>query len=378
MFFIARHPKIHVLNYIIFNELFYINMLETKAKNVFKGLSLLFSMLAIFLFVPGIFIMTDVQIPSASYLLISMGGILFLLALLGPVRVSLRAGHMPQEIITTVTIVAVCLPICGLFMLFGGLITHTWFRVASYFISGTSLLVIAYFAFYKLSLTLPDKFLMNEMINIIKSSNAFGKKGESLPDREFIYWTKGIRNGAKLKQSAPDGMIYTLDGQQQMLSEWIESNASKTPLVVNFGSYTCPHHRKRIDQLHQLMDKWQDKSVNFLTIYTAEAHPEDGWRLENQYINDEEYTGNTDDFCFYQARTIEQRITMAKWLCDKKQFRMPIVIDSMENTLLKSYNSWPIRLYILSLGKVVYCGKQGPFGYEPFDLNHILEQLTSQ
>lgn len=37
----------------------------------------------------------------------------------------------------------------------------------------------------------------------------------------------------------------------------------------------------------------------------------------------------------------------------------------VDNTLLKAYNTWPIRLYVLEAGRIVYTGKQKPLGYSP-------------
>ena len=130
-----------------------------------------------------------------------------------------------------------------------------------------------------------------------------------------------------------------------------------------------------LDELHAVVDKWEGRSVRFLCVYTAEAHPEDGWRLENQCAGDPEYTGNPDHFCFFYAKTADDRRDMAQWLIDKRAFRLPVVLDSMDDTLLSAYNSWPIRLYVIDKGRVVYTGKQGPFGYAPDEVDDALEEL---
>ncbi|MFT5504225.1 MAG: glutathione peroxidase-family protein [Gammaproteobacteria bacterium] len=81
----------------------------------------------------------------------------------------------------------------------------------------------------------------------------------------------------------------------------------KQLLVLNLGSYSCPHHRKRIDELQTVMKKWQHRGVNFLTVYTVEAHTKDGWKLIDQYTNDAEYT-NEEGFCFSYAKNINVRM----------------------------------------------------------------------
>jgi len=123
------------------------------------------------------------------------------------------------------------------------------------------------------------------------------------------------------------------------------------------------------------MEKWEQHGVGFLTVYTAEAHPEDGWHLADQYEQDKEYTGKVKDFCFFHTKTLDNRRYMGNWLIEKKDFRMPIVLDTMEDTLLSAYNSWPIRLYIINKGKIIYSRKQGPFGYAPDEVDAALDNM---
>ena len=125
------------------------------------------------------------------------------------------------------------------------------------------------------------------------------------------------------------------------------------------------------------MEKWKPFGVNFLTVYTAEAHAEDGWKLVEHYVNDTEYTDESD-FRFPYARNIHERKEMAKWLISKKHFDMPVVLDTIEDNLLTAYNSWPIRLYIIHQGTIVFCGDQGPFGYSPSSLDPVLQKLINK
>ena len=352
-------------------------MAQIKAKHVFQALAIFFSLCAIAFIICSFSTIvqgTEIKKSLASAV---VGFLLLVLGIVGPLRASLQAGQMPQEIKNTLTIVGRGLPICGLLMILAALVTQKWLHFFLIIALAVGFLILAYSAFYKLSRHLPGKFLVLDMIHIIKSSNVFGSKEESATDKEFGYWTKNSDEGLAEGLIYADGEIITLDNQSMLLSQWIKEHDATLPLVINFGSYTCPHHRMRIPELHGLIKRWKDKKVNFLTIYTAEARPEDGWKIENQYHNDAEYTGNSGDFCFYQAKTIEDRLHMAKWLLDKKQFEMPMVLDNMNNSLLRSYNSWPIRLYVIYQGKVAFCGKQGPFGYEPTEVDNVLDNLIN-
>ncbi len=303
-----------------------------------------------------------------------IGGILLLfIGVAGPVRIIRKGSQIPYEIKQIILVQAFFLPFAGFAFIISGFFNTPPAEAWAFFIVGLLTLVSAFVGFYALSKKLPHTFYIGEMLSIIKSSGITGDKKDSPADREFMRWTNGVRGGVPVGEEAPDDIVLTLEGESVLLSSFFGKN-HLSPLVLNFGSYTCPHYRKRIDELHSLMEKWQNHGVQFLTVYTAEAHTEDGWKLAHQYDNDVEYT-NEEDFCFYYAQSIDDRRKIAKWLIEKKQFKMPVVLDSIENGLLKAYNSWPIRLYIIDDGKVVYCGEQGPFGYDPGSVDRTLENL---
>lgn len=307
-----------------------------------------------------------------SVVMLALGALFLLIGTVGPVRVIYKGAQLPIEIKRTILVQAVVLPLSGLIFIVAGMMDVPIYGVWAVFIVGILAMLSALAGFYPLSKKLPDTFYIGEMLSIIKSAGISGNKEDSLADQAFTRWTHG-REGVSVGNKAPDGMVITMNDENVALSSFFTDK----PLVLNFGSYSCPHHRKRMGELQTLMETWQKNGVNFLTVYTAEAHTEDGWKLVDQYISDSEYT-NEDDFCFSYAKDIHDRKKMAAWLIDKKHFKMPLVLDSMENNLLIAYNSWPIRLYIIHEAKIVYCGDQGPFGYELRKVDMVLKDILAQ
>lgn len=57
----------------------------------------------------------------------------------------------------------------------------------------------------------------------------------------------------------------------------------KRPLVVNFGSCTCPVFMKRMEKFAQLIADFKDVA-DFVTVYIEEAHPQDGWAFEVRHF----------------------------------------------------------------------------------------------
>ena len=64
-------------------------------------------------------------------------------------------------------------------------------------------------------------------------------------------------------------------------------------------------------------------------------------------------------------KNIEERIKASKNLLvakgDDEQYE--IFVDLMDNKACHQYAALPERLYVILDGKVIYEGKQGPFGY---------------
>lgn len=342
---------------------------------VFRALALMMVLISITLLTlscAALFFNQSLSGDHRTVLLVS-GMLLLFIGVVGPVRVILKGVQIPAEVRKMILVQALVIPLSGITLILSGVFYTPTSEALVYLVVGILVLFSAVAGFYGLSKKLPPTFYIGEMLSIIKSAGIVSDKKNSAADREFMRWTAGSRDGVVVGATSPDGEVITMKGEKVLLSSFF-SIGDSSPLVLNFGSYTCPHFRKRIDALHTLMGKWVDKGVQFLMVYTAEAHTEDGWALDRQYDNDVEFN-KEDNFSFYYAKTIDDRRKMAAWLLEKKKIRMPVVIDSMNNDLLNAYNTWPIRLYIIVSGKVAYCGDQGPFGYDPVSVDRALQKI---
>lgn len=120
--------------------------------------------------------------------------------------------------------------------------------------------------------------------------------------------------------------------------------------------------------LHRIYDAHKDK-VSFLTVYIAEAHPDDEWQMDSN---------REDKVVFKQPRSFDERKTAATILVDRLAYRMPVAIDSLDNQADKAFAAWPERIYILGRGgRVLYKGGMGPFGFEPDEAEKALAALPS-
>ena len=119
--------------------------------------------------------------------------------------------------------------------------------------------------------------------------------------------------------------------------------------------------------LHRIYDRYKDQA-RFLTVYIAEAHPEDEWQMDSN---------REQNFVFKQPRTFDQRKELAKILVDRLKYRVPLAIDTMDNRTDKAFAAWPERIYILGEGgKILYKGGPGPFGFKPDEAEKALGRLV--
>jgi len=103
------------------------------------------------------------------------------------------------------------------------------------------------------------------------------------------------------------------------------------------------------------------KDVEFVFIYTREAHAADSARPNNKDIEQ-------------PISTEERREVAAKFLEDT-QLNMPAVLDTIDDQASKDYASLPDRMYLVSkTGKIAYAGERGPRGFKPDELESAIEK----
>ena len=170
--------------------------------------------------------------------------------------------------------------------------------------------------------------------------------------------------GPNVGEPAPDFELADLDGKRLNLK-----SLRGKPVVVEFGSYTCPVFRRQVDGLAALRAEFGD-DVQWLMIYTAEAHPTDG-RVAP--IN------SRAGIEIPQHTSFEKRLECAKLCKEKLNLKLHVLVDSFDDKVTKAYGGHPNRGYVVDReGKIV--SKQ--IWIEPVAtrkaLNAILQRTDSE
>ncbi|MSP18932.1 MAG: redoxin domain-containing protein [Bdellovibrionales bacterium] len=136
------------------------------------------------------------------------------------------------------------------------------------------------------------------------------------------------------------------------------------PIVLIFGSYTCPVFRGQIRELLAIGKTFSDR-YDFYFVYLREAHPDSRLYLKE---NGSEFLKT-----ILQTETVEEREDIALKTKETFQIEIPILIDDNLKMAHKSYAAWPVRFVIISSGGLIrFKGRMGPHGFWPDELRQAL------
>lgn len=147
-------------------------------------------------------------------------------------------------------------------------------------------------------------------------------------------------------EAAPDFTLQDVTGKKSVKLSRLRGK----PVVLNFGSCTCPPFVGTTRMTDQLYKTYRDR-VHFYLVYVREAHPTDGWVMPN------------NQFQIRQPQSVEERRKVAQAFADKLKVSIPILVDSIDDQVERTYACWPNRMYILDAdGKIADKGSAGPGG----------------
>ena len=150
----------------------------------------------------------------------------------------------------------------------------------------------------------------------------------------------GQNQGPKVGENAPAFELTNLEGETVTLKSLLGQ-----PIVIEFGSYTCPVFRRKVDQIASLKAEFGEDEVKWVMIYTKEAHPTDGWALDMNARAGIELA---------QHKTDAQRLECATLAAKELELDLLILVDDIGNKVADAYAGHPNRGFVLDAkGKIV-------------------------
>jgi tetratricopeptide (TPR) repeat protein len=169
--------------------------------------------------------------------------------------------------------------------------------------------------------------------------------------------------GPKLNESAPDfSLSETGSSKTIRLGEF----RGKSPVVLIFGSYTCPNFRGAAASLATMYNRYGAR-VPFLLVYIREAHDTVSWQ-STRNVRDEISLG--------PATTLAEKQSNAMVCSRKLHLPFPALVDGMEGTVEAAYHAWPSRAFVIDAdGKIVYSSHLTELDFHPDEMEAALGRL---
>ncbi len=163
-------------------------------------------------------------------------------------------------------------------------------------------------------------------------------------------------------EPAPDFVLKDLDGKECRLADWL----GKTPLVLEFGSATCPYCVQAADGMDKIDNKYKDR-VEFLFIYCKEAHPD---------APDMLLPGTKETLpALPQTSAGEDRSNRARSYCSAKQPTARVLVDvDGPESVQELYGGEPNQVVVIDAqGRVAFKEGTGrlPGGLDAFLQDHF-------
>lgn len=117
------------------------------------------------------------------------------------------------------------------------------------------------------------------------------------------------------------------------------------PVLLVFGSYTCPNFRAAAPALNKLYEKYKSK-LPFYLIYIREAHANGQWQSTRN---------EREGVRLAPTRDIPERMEHATFCVRKLNIDFPALVDGGDGKAERAYGAWPSRAYLIdAAGRIAY------------------------
>jgi thiol-disulfide isomerase/thioredoxin len=177
-------------------------------------------------------------------------------------------------------------------------------------------------------------------------------------------WCEARKGKLGVGDEAPDFELATRDGGSRVRL----SSLREKPVVLVFGSYTCPPFRREMPELNRVYEDFRSR-VAFYFVYIEEAHATDVWPI---------LSNTRDNVLYANPKDMAERLVVANTCATSMKIEFPMLVDDMTNRVDSAYAAWPTRIYVVGTdGRILYKSRPGPFGFEAAPLRAALQGPAS-
>jgi tetratricopeptide (TPR) repeat protein len=148
----------------------------------------------------------------------------------------------------------------------------------------------------------------------------------------------------------------------------LEELRNDGPVLLVFGSYTCPNFRGAADTLNKLYPEYKNQ-IPFYLIYIREAHSTDLWAsTRNQ----------REGVALEPAANMGERQDHATMCVRKLHIEFPTLLDNLDGSAEKVYAAWPSKAYVVDKrGKILFSTGLSEQDFHPSELEAALRRAAT-
>jgi Flp pilus assembly protein TadD len=155
--------------------------------------------------------------------------------------------------------------------------------------------------------------------------------------------------------------LFTLSGVS------LVSYRAKSPVLLVFGSYSCPNFRAAAPSLNALYKQY-GSGVPFLMVYIREAHSVADW---------ESTRNEREGISIEPPKTMDEKNSHATLCVRKLNIPFPAVVDGMDGKVEAAYQAWPSHAYLVDkFGTVRYSTGLTELEFHANELEAALKEIT--
>jgi tetratricopeptide (TPR) repeat protein len=170
--------------------------------------------------------------------------------------------------------------------------------------------------------------------------------------------------GPKVAEMAPD-FVLPRAGESGSVS--LHDFRGKSPVVLIFGSYSCPNFRDSAAALKSLQHRYGAR-LPFFLVYIREAHSTADWQS----------TRNTrQDVALAPAANMDEKQHHAAACSRELHLSFPAVVDGMDNAVETAYAAWPSRAFVVGAdGRILYSTRLTELDFQAAEMEAVLRKLV--
>jgi tetratricopeptide (TPR) repeat protein len=171
--------------------------------------------------------------------------------------------------------------------------------------------------------------------------------------------------GLKPNDLAPDFSLPAVADDKMVR---LSSFRGKSPVVLVFGSYSCPNFRGAAASLRDLEKHYGAKAA-FLAVYIREAHTAETW---------ESGRNSREGVSIQPAANIQEKREHASYCMRELHLAFPAVVDGMDGEVEKAYAAWPSLAVIVGKdGRVAYSTRLTELDYRAENMQSAIESVLA-